>query len=75
MPNLGRILVKNAYRYPLMIGLPNFYKKVLPEKVNNNKVLQKLLTGSSIAIIESFIICPFERMKTYFMTVNYDQSK
>lgn len=58
-----------------MIGLPNFYKKVLPEKVNNNKVLQKLLTGSSIAIIESFIICPFERMKTYFMTVNYDQSK
>ena len=25
MPNLGRILIKNAYRYPLMIGLPTFY--------------------------------------------------
>ena len=22
MPNLGRVLVKNVYRYPLMIGLP-----------------------------------------------------
>ena len=29
-PNLGRILVKNAYRYPLMIGLPNFFRDYCP---------------------------------------------
>jgi hypothetical protein len=72
MPNLGRILIKNAYRYPLMIGLPSFYQKNLPDKVRENLKLQKLLTGSSKALLERFIICPFERMKTYFMTVSHE---
>ena len=32
VPNLTRCLLKNTYRYPLMVGLPNFYKQVLPAK-------------------------------------------
>lgn len=30
------------------------------------------MTGLSIAAIESFILCPFERVKTYLMTANAD---
>jgi hypothetical protein len=52
-----------------MIGLPNFYEKNLPQKIRENKKVQKLFTGLSIAVIESIILCPFERLKTYFMTV------
>ena len=51
-----------------MIGLPSVFEKHV-----ESKAMQKLLTGASIAIIESFIICPFERLKTYFMTVHADQ--
>ena len=68
LPNLGRIMIKNVYRYPLMIGLPSFYEKHLPAKIRENKPVQKLFTAMSIAVIESFILCPFERLKTYMMT-------
>jgi hypothetical protein len=74
LPNLGRVLVKNVYRYPLMIGLPQFYQKVLPEKIRQDRKTQKLMTGLSIATIESFILCPFERLKTHFMTVSAENA-
>lgn len=60
--------MKNVYRYPMMIGLPTFYAKILPKSVQQNKHAQKFCTGMSIAVLESFILCPFERLKTYFMT-------
>lgn len=69
-PNLARILFKNFYRYPLMVQLPNFYQQHLPSSICENKKYQKLFTGISIAFVEGFLICPFERLKTYFMTVN-----
>jgi hypothetical protein len=62
------MMVKNMYRYPLMIGLPNFFEKHFPARHKDNKKLQKLCAGFSIAAIESVILCPFERLKTYFMT-------
>jgi hypothetical protein len=37
IPNLSRILFKNVYRYPLMIGLPGLYKDILPAKIKNNQ--------------------------------------
>ena len=30
IPNLARCLLKNTYRYPLMVGLPTFYSETLP---------------------------------------------
>eukprot|EP00347_Sterkiella_histriomuscorum_P019430 403341656 len=68
LPNLTRVLIKNSYRYPLMVGLPRFYNENLPPAISQNKPLQKLLTGSSIALVESVITCPIERTKVYFMT-------
>lgn len=69
LPNLGRILIKNSYRFPLIIGAPVYFEANLPEKMTKSKHMVKLSSGIAIAFVESFIICPFERMRTYFMTV------
>lgn len=68
LPNLCRCLLKNSYRYPLMVGLPSFYKRHLPLSIMEHKVLTKLMTGCSIAIVEAVVTCPIERLKVYFMT-------
>ena len=62
------MLAKSFYRYPLIIGLPNFYKENLPNRIRENKKMQVFCCGFSVAFVESFILCPFERLRTYFMT-------
>ena len=51
-----------------MVGLPNFYKEVLPRSMQDNKQVLKLFTGLSIGLLESIILCPVERVKVHFMT-------
>jgi hypothetical protein len=68
LPNGVRCLLKNSYRYPLMVGLPRFYNSNLPEAIRENKNLLRLLTGASIALVEATLTCPIERLKVYFMT-------
>ena len=51
-----------------MVGLPNFYKDVLPSSLQENKKVLKLFTGVSIGIIEATLLCPVERVKVHFMT-------
>jgi hypothetical protein len=68
LPNLGRIVAKNIYRYPLMIGMPQVFEKRIADRR-----VQKFFTGLSIAFIESFILCPFERLKVYFMTYSHKE--
>ena len=63
-PNLARCLVRNCYKYPLLVGLPRFYE----EKLSISGASLKLLTGFSLALGESIISCPLERAKVYFMT-------
>lgn len=36
LPNFCRCLLKNSYRYPLMVGLPSFYKKHLPASIKEH---------------------------------------
>ena len=68
VPNMVRCVLKNSYRYPLLVGLPNYYKTKLPESIREQKNLLKLLTALSIALVEATITCPVERLKVYFMT-------
>ena len=68
LPNFMRLVCRNSYKYPLLIGLPEFYKTNLPEYMRNHESLLKLATGLSIALIETTITCPIERTKVYFMT-------
>ncbi len=37
--------------------------------------MQKILAGGTIALIESFIICPLERLKVDFITDNNYQQR
>jgi len=53
-----------------MVGLPNFYKKMLPIQIRENTSVLKLLTGGSIALVETTLLCPVERVKVHFMTKN-----
>lgn len=68
LPNLARNLVKNAYRFPLMVSLPAYFSQNLPERIRKNKFLTTQLSSTTIAIIEAGILCPLERLKVLFMT-------
>ena len=51
-----------------MVGLPNFYKDVLPTSLQEDKKVLKLFTGLSISVLEATLLCPVERVKVHFMT-------
>ena len=63
VPNALRCSIKQAYRFPLMISVPKFYKTLGVSEVSSQN-----LAGLTIALIESYIICPLERVKTWLMT-------
>ena len=72
LPNLTRVVLKNLYRYPLMIKMPNIIEKKVPIARRDRKVA-KALSGLAIAAIEAFILCPVERIKVFMMTRNSNQ--
>ena len=51
-----------------MIALPPFFEEKL--KTSNLEVT-KAVSGLTIALIESFILCPFERLKVFLMTLSH----
>ena len=57
----------------MMIGMPNAIEKYIPLAKNDRRV-SKGLTGLSIGMVESFILCPAERLKVYLMTNNVIKS-
>lgn len=63
VPNMLRVMLKQAYRYPLMIILP-----VIFGLMTSSVLLVSIATGLSIAIIEVWIITPLERFKVWLMT-------
>ena len=63
IPNTIRASIKQAYRLPLMVGIPNTYRRFL-----GNENLIQLLTGITLATAETYIICPLERIKIWLMT-------
>ena len=68
LPNLTRLVLRNSYKYPLLVGLPDFFRTKAPRGVHDNPSVLKFFTGFSIALIESIITCPIDRIKTYLMT-------
>lgn len=63
IPNTVRASIKQAYRLPLMIAIPRGYRKVF-----KSENIVQTITGLTIALIESYIICPLERIKVWLMT-------
>lgn len=65
---MTRLVTRNIYKYPLLVGLPDLCKQVAPGCAQDRPSLMKFMTGFSIAMIESLITCPIDRTKVYLMT-------
>lgn len=68
LPNFTRLIARNSYKYPLLVGLPELQRSHMGTTVRENPKLAKLITGSSVAFVESLITCPLDRMKVHLMT-------
>ncbi|CAD8053714.1 unnamed protein product [Paramecium sonneborni] len=68
-------LFKQYYRWPMMIFIPKFYMEILPLKIKEAApALHKGLAGITIALFESIVTCPFERVKCQLMTQQQSKS-
>eukprot|EP01121_Diplochlamys_sp_Union-15-3_P005113 TRINITY_DN1540_c0_g3_i2.p1 TRINITY_DN1540_c0_g3~~TRINITY_DN1540_c0_g3_i2.p1 ORF type:complete len:289 (+),score=36.57 TRINITY_DN1540_c0_g3_i2:178-1044(+) len=69
LPSIGRLTLKQVYRWPLMLLLPPFFKSISPDRM---RVVipsyEKILTGFSLAVVDTIILCPLERLKVVLMT-------
>jgi solute carrier family 25 carnitine/acylcarnitine transporter 20/29 len=53
----------------MMILIPKYYKEIMPSSwVENHPALHKGFAGATIAIFESLVTCPMERIKCQLMT-------
>lgn len=69
VPNGIRVVIKQAYRWPMMLGLPHQYNQHLPKSlIQRYPTLPKGLTGLTIAVFEVGLITPLERLKVHCMT-------
>lgn len=79
VPNLIRQSSKNVYRWPMMLYLPQFFKKFNMNLFKNSKLNSdsfcKIQTGFTIANLETLFICPLERLKVFFMTHGSKENK
>jgi Mitochondrial carrier protein. len=73
LPSLVRGVIKQLYRWPLMLVLPQFYNVVIPQSLKASySSLPKIATGMSLAAIDTFIVCPLERLKVCLQTKRSD---
>lgn len=74
IPNTMRAATKQAYRWPMMLGFPSFFQRAIPSDIQEKyPSVVKTATGLSIASIETFVVCPLERMKVYLMTADHKE--
>lgn len=75
IPSALRGVVKQVYRWPLMLVLPKMYSTLYPESIQKKyPSINKITTGLSLAAIDTFIVCPFERLKVVLQTKHSDVS-
>ncbi|PRP77424.1 Mitochondrial carrier protein [Planoprotostelium fungivorum] len=70
IPNSLRIAGKQAYRWPMMLSFPSLFSKIVPAPYAAGGTTERILTGIAIASLESFFVCPLERLKVFLMTSN-----
>lgn len=63
IPNMMRVMLKQAYRYPLMVVLPPLFGTF-----TSSVVTISIATGVGIALLEVWVITPLERFKVWLMT-------
>lgn len=73
IPNFSRSLLKETYRSPTRGFMKHNLQKMISDS-GNHQDLVNLLTGFGMATIDTFIMCPLERLKVWMMT-NYTRNK
>lgn len=69
IPNSVRAASKQFYRWPMMLGLPPFFRRIVPDSVQTSFPSSvKVGTGLTIASFEAVLITPLERLKVWIMT-------
>jgi hypothetical protein len=75
IPSAFRGVIKQVYRWPLMLVLPRAYSSIIPGQLQKDyPSIAKITTGLTLAAIDTFIICPFERLKVCLQTKKNDLS-
>ena len=75
---MTRLVARNVYKYPVLIGVPDQIKRrqwnILGEsKYKENAI--KLISGTTVSLMESLITCPIERLKVFVMTQKEQDGK
>jgi len=68
---MTRLVARNSYKYPLLIGLPEFFRKNLfkgGKRSDSQERFLKFITGISVSFLEAMITCPIDRLKVHMMT-------
>ena len=52
--------------------VPSFTKKVLPNAIQQHPILKRQSDGLTMAFVETWILCSFERLKVFRMTQSED---
>jgi hypothetical protein len=69
VPNTIRASIKQAYRWPMQFGLNPIYGELLGDKINQQYPrAKKIAVGCTLALFETYIITPLERIKVWLMT-------
>ena len=74
-PSAARGVLKQIYRWPLMLVLPKIYDTAYSDSLKKAyPAISKISTGLTLAAIDTFIVCPFERLKVCLQTKQSDLS-
>lgn len=69
LPNYARSLAKETYRSPLRGFFNKLYTDTLPSSfISSYPDSKNILTGLTMSFADTFISCPLERIKVWFMT-------
>jgi len=75
IPGAIRGVIKQIYRWPLMLVLPKVYASIYSQELQKEyPSIAKISTGMTLAAIDTFIVCPFERLKVCLQTKRTDLS-
>jgi hypothetical protein len=73
--NFSRLVLKEAYRSPLRGFIKQFYESTLPARFNSQfPDAKNVFTGLTMAMTDTFVLCPLERIKVWIMTTEQGQS-
>lgn len=60
--NFFRRTIREIYHWPVMLFINKIWKRIIPEKWNNDHLVTNIATGNSMAFVHASVTLPFERL-------------